>query len=152
MEVNAVRLELWKPFIDLEKEFDTLFRHRRSMIDTEEFPYRPSMDVERNDGELIVSTELPGIDPEKDVEITLDDDYLTIKGEKSTESETSEDDRYVHERHYGVFMRRIPVPEGVSADEITAGYSKGVLTVKVTMPEEPEPAEPRKIPVSTTTS
>jgi HSP20 family molecular chaperone IbpA len=147
-----VKLELWKPFIDLEKEFDTVFRHRRSLIDKEEFAFRPSMDVERNNGELIVSTELPGIDPEKDVEITLEDDYLTIKGEKSEEKETSEDDRYLRERRYGMFVRRIPLPEGVSAEEISADYSKGVLTVSVTMPEELEPTEPRKIPVTIQTS
>jgi HSP20 family protein len=105
------------------------------------------MDVDRNDGELIVSTELPGMDPEKDIEIVLDDDYLTIKGEKSEEKEVSEDERYMRERRFGKFLRRIPVPEGVSADKITADYAKGVLTVKVTLPEETVPSEPRKIPV-----
>ncbi len=143
-----MRLELWKPLLDFEREWDSVFRVPRLITEREHFPFRPFMDVERNDGELIVSTELPGIDAEKDIEIFLDDDYLTIKGEKTEEKETSEDERYMRERHYGRFLRRIPVPEGVSADKITADYAQGVLTVRVTLPEETEPAEPRKIPVS----
>jgi HSP20 family protein len=75
------------------------------------------------------------------------EDYLTIKGEKSEEKEISEEDRYMHERKYGKFVRRVPVPEGVSADKTTANYAKGILTVKVTLPEETKPAEPEKIKV-----
>jgi HSP20 family molecular chaperone IbpA len=142
-----MKLELWRPLLDLEKEWDSLFRLRRSLSEREEFSFSPSMDVTRKDGELIVSAELPGIDPERDIEITLDDDYLTVSGEKTEEREVSEDDRCVRERSYGKFVRRVPVPEGVSADEIAADYDKGILTVKVTLPEETEPAEPRKIPV-----
>lgn len=142
-----MKLELWRPLIDIEKELDSLFRLPRSLSERVEFPFRPSIDVDRENGELIVSAELPGIDPDKDIEITLDDDYLTIKGEKSEDKEISEDDRYLHERSYGKFVRRIPVPEGVSPDDIAADYAKGVLTVKVTLPEETKPAEPQKIPV-----
>lgn len=142
-----MKLELWRPLIDIEKELDSLFRVPRSLGERVEFPFRPSIDVDRENGELIVSAELPGIDPDKDIEITLDDDYLTIKGEKSEDKEISEDDRYLHERSYGKFVRRIPVPEGVSPDDIAADYAKGVLTVKVTLPEETKPAEPQKIPV-----
>lgn len=146
-----MKLELWRPLIDLEKEWDSLFRVPRFVSEGFEFPFRPSMDVARKDGELIVTAELPGIDPDNDVEITVDDDYLTITGEKSEEKEVSEEDRYMHERRYGKFVRRIPVPEGVSADEITANYAKGVLTVKVTLPEETKPAEPQQIRVEVET-
>ncbi|MFP3883691.1 MAG: Hsp20/alpha crystallin family protein [Actinomycetota bacterium] len=142
-----MKLELWRPLIDIEKELDSLFRLPRSLSERVEFPFRPSIDVDRENGELIVSAELPGIDPDKDIEVTLDDDYLTIKGEKSEDKEISEDDRYMHERSFGKFVRRIPVPEGVSPDKIEADYAKGVLTVKVTLPEETKLAEPQKIPV-----
>jgi HSP20 family protein len=54
----------------------------------------------------------------------------------------------VHERSYGKFVRRVPLPEGVDAEKISAEYSLGILTVTVMMPEEIAPAEPRKIPVS----
>lgn len=142
-----MKLELWRPLIDIEKELDSLFRLPRSLSERAEFPLRPFIDVDRENGELIVSAELPGIDPEKDIEVTLDDDYLTIKGEKSEDKEISEEDRYMHERRFGKFVRRVPVPEGVTVDDIAADYAKGVLTVKVTLPEETKPAEPQKIKV-----
>ncbi len=147
LEVTTVKLELWRPLIDLEKDWESMFRFPRFVSEGFELPFRPSMDVTRTDGELIVTAELPGIDPDKDVEITVSEDYLTIKGEKSEEKEFSEDDRFMHERRYGQFVRRVPVPEGVSADKITANYTKGILTVKVTLPEAIEPTEPEKIRV-----
>ncbi|HLV90140.1 MAG: Hsp20/alpha crystallin family protein [Acidimicrobiales bacterium] len=143
-----MKLELWRPLFDLEKEWDSLFRFPRLTIDGLEFSFRPTMDVTRTDGELVVTAELPGIDPEKDVEVTVDEGVLTIRGEKTEETEVSEDDRYVRERRFGKFERRIPVPEGVTPDAVTAEYDKGVLTVKVRLPEETEPAEPAKIKVT----
>jgi HSP20 family molecular chaperone IbpA len=147
-----MKLELWRPLIDMEKEWESMFRFPRFVSEGLEMPFRPSMDVTRTDGELIVTAELPGMEPDKDVEITVDEDYLTIKGEKSEETEISEEDRYVHERRYGKFVRRVPVPEGVSADKITADYTNGVLTVRVTLPEETKPAEPEKIKVKIETT
>ena len=147
-----MKLDLWRPFLDLERDWESAFRVPRLITEREHFFFRPTTDVDRSDGELIISTELPGIDPEKDIEIVFDDDYLTIKGEKSEEKEISEDERYMRERRFGKFLRRIPVPEGVSADKITADYAKGVLTVKVTLPEETVPSEPQKIPVGSKTS
>ncbi|HEX6947310.1 MAG TPA: Hsp20/alpha crystallin family protein [Acidimicrobiia bacterium] len=139
-----MKLELWRPLIDLEKELNTFFRFPRVRFDDFEFPFRPSIDVAQADGQLIVTAELPGIDPGKDVEVTVDEDYLTIKGEKASETEVDEDNRYVRERRYGKFERRIPVPEGVTADDITAEYAKGVLTVKVALPKTTETVEPAK--------
>jgi HSP20 family protein len=144
-----MRLELWKPFFEFDKEWEPVFRFPRFSIEGHEFDFRPSIDATRTNGELKVTIELPGIDPVKDVEITVDEDFLTIKGEKTEDKEIKEEDRYVHERHYGKFMRRIPVPEGVSADKITANYTSGVLTVKVTLPEEKTLSEPRNIPIET---
>jgi HSP20 family protein len=146
---EKVELKLWSSFLDLDKEWE-LFRFPRFLSEMHEF--RPSVDVDRHNGDLIVSVELPGIDPAKDVEITVDGDVLVVKGEKSEEREVSEDDRYVHERRYGKFIRRIPLPEGVSADKVMASYDSGVLTVRVTLPEEKAVLEPRTIPVRAGTS
>lgn len=135
-------LKIWNPFLDLEREW---------RLDSPRFfgeglaGFRPTLDVVRGDGELTITAELPGMDPD-DVEVTLDDTSLTISGEKSDEREVSDDDRYVCERTFGRFQRRIAMPEGVSADKIAANYDKGVLTVKVTLPEE-RAIEPRTIPV-----
>ncbi len=140
-----MEFKLLTPFFDLEKEWEQRFR--RFPTETREFGFRPFLDVIEKDGELVVATELPGIDPVKDVEITIEDDVLTIKGEKTEEKEISEDDRYIRERRYGKFIRRIPLPDGVSDDKIMAGYDKGVLTVRVTLPVEKASLEPRSIPV-----
>ena len=147
-----MRLELWRPFFELDKEWESLFHFPRFLTEGHEFDFRPSLDATRTNGELTVTAELPGIDPVKDVEITVDEDFLTIKGEKAEEKEISEENRYVHERRYGKFIRRIPVPEGVSADKIVANYTDGVLTVKVTLPEEKTLIEPRSIPIEVTTN
>lgn len=142
-----MKLELWRPLIDMEKGWESLLRTPRLAAEELGFPFRPSMDITRTDGELIVTTELPGIDPAKDVEITVNEDFLTIKGEKSEEKETAEEDRYMRERKYGRFVRRVPVPEGVGAKDISAKYTQGVLTVKVTLPEQAKPVEATKVPI-----
>ncbi|HEX6146980.1 MAG TPA: Hsp20/alpha crystallin family protein [Acidimicrobiia bacterium] len=139
-----MELKVWSPFFDLDKEW-RLFDFPRIAREMTGFPFRPSIDLVRKEGELTITVELPGIDPD-DVEVSLEDDILTIRGEKTDERETKEDDRYIHERSYGKFQRRIPLPDGVTADKVSADYDKGVLTVIVTLPEE-ETHEPRHIPV-----
>lgn len=144
-----MELKLWSPFLDLDKEwrfdFPRLVDFPLLGRELAGFEFRPSIDLVKKEGELMVTAELPGMDP-KDIEVTIEGDYLTIKGEKVSEKEISEEDKYVHERSYGKFMRRIPLPEGTSADKMTAAYDKGVLTVHVTLPEEKE-LEPRHIPI-----
>ncbi|HUG08245.1 MAG TPA: Hsp20/alpha crystallin family protein [Acidimicrobiia bacterium] len=136
-------LKLWAPFMDIDKEW----RFDVPRLLREASGFRPSMDVVKTDGHLVVTAELPGISPD-DVDVSLDGDILVIKGEKSEEREVSEDDHYMHERTYGSFQRRITVPDGVSADSIEASFDKGILTVEVTLPEV-KPAESKRIPVST---
>jgi HSP20 family protein len=137
-------LKIWAPFVDVDKEW----RFEIPRLLREASGFRPSMDVVKTDGHMVVTAELPGISSD-DVEVSLDGDILTIKGEKHEEKEVSEDDRYVHERSYGSFQRRITVPDGISAAAIEASFDNGVLTVEVALPEE-KPAESKRIPVSTT--
>jgi HSP20 family protein len=138
-----MELKLWSPFFDLEKEWRFDFpRFGRELAG---FDFWPKVDLVMKEDEIVVTAELPGLDP-KDIEVSIEGDILTIKGEKLEEKEVTEENRYVHERSYGKFQRRIPVPEGISADKMTASYDKGVLTVHVTLPEEKK-LEPRHIPV-----
>jgi HSP20 family protein len=139
-----MELKVWTPFFDLDKEW-RLFNFPR-LIGEHDFAFRPSIDIAKQEGELVVIVELPGIDPDKDVEISVEDDILFIKGEKTAETEISEDDRYVHERAYGSFQRRIPLPVGVDPDKVTADYDKGVLTVRVSLPEE-KATEAHHVPI-----
>jgi HSP20 family protein len=109
------------------------------------FDFRPAIDLIKEDGELVATVELPGMDPE-DIEVSIEGDYLLIKGEKQEEKEVSEDDRYYRERSFGKFQRRFRLPEGTSADKMNAVYDKGLLTLHITLPEE-KTLEPRQIPI-----
>lgn len=88
----------------------------------------PRADVSEADGKYEVSVELPGID-EKDIDVTLSDGLLTVKGEKKDEREEKNKDYHLTERSYGAFRRTFNVPEGIDADKVSAGFNKGVLTI-----------------------
>jgi HSP20 family protein len=90
----------------------------------------PNVEFSETDKEIRVTAELPGID-ENDVEVTLDDDVLTLRGEKRAENEDK--DRQFSERFYGHFERRIPLDAEVQADKVEARFKNGVLTI--TMPK-----------------
>jgi len=90
----------------------------------------PSVDVKETEKELVVKAELPGIE-EKDIEVFVTDDVLTIKGEKKQEKEEKEKGYYHVERTYGTFHRQIPLPSGVDTGDVHAGFKNGVLTVKI---------------------
>jgi HSP20 family protein len=99
------------------------------------------------DRTLVVRAELPGIDPEKDVDISVADGSLVIRAEKEQKSEKKEKDSYRSEFHYGSFVRAIALPSGVDEAQIAASYRDGVLEVRVPMGEPIEPAKV-KIPIS----
>lgn len=136
-----MKLKEWAPFPYL----DTDWRIDFPRIVRESYAFRPAIDVVRTVDRLVLTVELPGMSPD-DVDISLDGDVLTIKGEKTDDNEVSEEDRYLHERSFGAFQRRIVVPDGISADAIDASFDNGVLTVDVELPEETT-SEPKKIPV-----
>lgn len=105
------------------------------------------IDVKETDKGLEVSTELPGVD-EKDIELEVDDDVLTIKAEKKLEKEEKDEKAGYHlmERSYGAFARSVRLPYAVKAESVTADFSKGVL--KVTCPKPMETvAASKKIPI-----
>jgi HSP20 family protein len=142
-----VELKLWSPFFSLEKDMQSLMDRLLGEHKGEKFDWRPTTDMYRENGTLVIKAELPGLDPAKDIEIAVEDDLLTIRGHKSADNEVIEKDRFMKERLFGSFERRIPLPDGVKAEAIAAGYDKGVLTVKVPVPEKAMPA-PKRIPVS----
>lgn len=104
-----------------------------------------AVDFVETDKDFEVMADMPGMD-EKDIEIKLANGVLTIKGEKSEESEEKRKDYYVSERSYGSFMRSVQVPEGVDMDKIEATLDKGVLVVRLPKSAEAQKAE-KKIEV-----
>ena len=90
----------------------------------------PAVDVAEKDNQYQISAELPGMD-QNNIEVTLSNGVLTIKGEKKEEKEESKKDYYLSERRYGSFQRSFQVPEGVDAEKIEANFKNGILTVSL---------------------
>jgi len=107
--------------------------------------WTPRIDVEETDKEILVKADLPGVDP-KDVDVSVHDDTLFLKGEKKEEHEEKKKNYHRVERFEGSFYRAIPLPAGTDPDKVLASSAKGVVTV--TIPKKPE-LLPRKITVST---
>lgn len=109
--------------------------------------FSPRVDVSETDKEIIITAELPGMD-DKDIDVSLNKEMLTIKGEKREEKEEKGKDYYCAERTYGSFTRTIPIPVEIDADKVKAEFKKGVLTV--TMPKTEEAMkDTKKIPIKT---
>lgn len=108
--------------------------------------YVPRLDVAETEKEIKVSAELPGLD-EKDVQVTLDEDVLTIKGEKKSEHDEKEGGWRRIERSYGTFQRAIALPAKVDREKIVAKFKKGVLTVTMPKAKEEQAAE-KAIPIA----
>jgi|HigsolmetaAR201D_1030396.scaffolds.fasta_scaffold14541_3 HSP20 family protein len=102
------------------------------------------VDEFRENGNLVIRAELPGIDPDKDVELTVEDGMLHIQAERR-EEEKSEDQGYLRrELRYGTFSRTLPLPSGVTEKDVKASYKDGILEIRVPVPA---PAT-AKIPIS----
>jgi HSP20 family protein len=146
-------------FGSLQREIDRLFddfTRSLGMYGTQGFNLVPSVDITDNDKEIEISVEMPGLE-RKDVEISVENDLLTIRGEKRIEGEQKEDDKqkdekqkddkknvHLAERSYGVFLRVLQLPPGIDPSSIKATMSSGVL--KLTIPK-PAKAQPQKIEI-----
>lgn len=101
----------------------------------------PALDVKETEKELVVKADLPGID-EKDVNLTINDGVLTLRGEKKSEKKDERENYHLVERSYGSFQRSIRLPESIDEDKVAANFDKGVLTV--TLPKRPEMVKAQK--------
>ncbi|MGB8019759.1 MAG: Hsp20/alpha crystallin family protein [Candidatus Nanopelagicales bacterium] len=100
-----------------------------------------------DDNTHVIRAELPGIDPEKDLDISVVNGTLVIKAEREEKSEKKDKDSYRSEFRYGSFIREITLPAGCKDADVTAAYIDGVLEVRVPIGEVPK-VEPVKIPIS----
>ena len=132
-----------RAFTSLQREMDRLFDDFGRGFERFAPVAFPKIDVAENDGEMEITAELPGLE-EKDIEISVADNYLTVSGEKRTESERKDQAYSVSERSYGAFSRTVSLPSGVDPASIKATVAKGVL--KVTVPK-PASAKAAKIEV-----
>lgn len=106
--------------------------------------FTPAIDIFEKDDKFIVKAELPGM-KEKDIEVSVIGDTLTIKGEKEAESEIDEENYYRLERSYGSFARSISLPSNVNPDKIEANFENGILEISMQKFAE---VKPKKVKVS----
>lgn len=136
----------WKPFEfdrlrkEMDRLWDSFFEGRPGRRTKEAGEWLPSLDVAETKGDLVVRAELPGMDP-KDIEITLSEGVLTIRGDKKQEKEEREEGYHLIERSYGSFTRSIRLPKDVQSDKINASFKNGVLKVVLPKSEEAKKKE-----------
>ena len=149
----AYELTTWKPFRELTpfSDFDRMKREMERVWDTflegdvrkeskKDSVWLPSVDVSETKNDVVVKAELPGMDP-KDIEVTLSDGHLMIKGQKKHEKEEKDEDYHFVERSYGSFVRAVHLPKEVKHDKISASYKNGVLKVVLPKSEEAKTKE-----------
>jgi len=144
--------EEYNPLTLLRREMNSLVDNFFRGFELEPFKghfgtFSPSVDIQESVKDIKVTAELPGVD-DKDIEVSLGKDSLTIKGEKQEKKEDKGKDYYRMERSFGSFSRTIPLPAEVDTDKAKAEFKKGVLTV--TLPKTARAIkETKKIPVRT---
>ena len=143
--------DMSSPFDVLQDRIDRMFEdfsvgfRMPAMFHGGDFELSPSLDVHETDGSVTVTVEVPGVD-EKDIDVSVADQMLTISGEKKSEFEHKEGDRYRSERSYGKFSRSISLPFAIDPDKVEAKYDKGVLKLTIVKPAEAQLLA-RKIPI-----
>jgi HSP20 family protein len=145
----------WEPFRDLaglqdrmNRLFDQSIRGATRGVADEDWAlggaWAPAVDIYEQEGNIVLKAELPGVDP-KDVDIRLENNVLTLRGERRIDNEVNRESYHRVERAYGAFSRSFTLPSVVNQEQIKADYKDGLL--KVTLPKREE-AKPKQISIS----
>lgn len=149
LKMNTIRYQPWRSLGDLQNEFSRLLDSPISRLQSDETTacdWVPAVDVREEDHRFVLHADLPGLDP-KDIEITMEQGVLTIRGERKTES-TSTDQGYRRvERATGQFYRRFTLPDTVDSEGVKAHGNNGVLEISI--PKQAR-VQPRRIEVVAT--
>jgi HSP20 family protein len=142
----------WEPFRDLlslqdrmNRMFDESYRGGRGASDDWALggSWAPAVDIYEHQGNIVLTAELPGVDA-KDVDVRVENNVLTLRGERKFENEVKREKYHRVERAYGTFSRSFTLPNVVDTEKIKAEYKDGVL--QVTLPQREE-AKPKQIQV-----
>lgn len=139
----VARFDPFRDITTLRDEMNRLFNRTVGEGVSSGSAWTPAVDIFDTDQAIVLRAELPGLTPE-DIDIEIDDNVLSLKGERRFEETVQEGRYYRLERAYGHFQRNVTLPQGVKADEISASFDNGVLSVRVPKAEE---VRPRKIAV-----
>lgn len=132
------RTRLLSPTRPLDRFFDDWFVRPSRVWSVPSWDEAMPLDVYRENGNLIVKAEIPGVSSE-DLDLTVKDGILTISGETRAEENIEEENYIRRERSYGSFSRSLALPEEAESEKAEAVFEDGVLTVSIPVPEEPEP-------------
>ena len=140
-------LTRWEPFrelANLQERMNRLFAEQVAGFGSEETltagSFVPPVDVYEDEHAIQLKLEVPGID-EKDIDVRLENNLLTIRGERKFEKEQKEENFHRIERRYGSFTRSFTLPNSVNAEDVKADYDKGVLTIKLGKKAEAKPKQ-----------
>jgi HSP20 family protein len=144
---RAHSITRWNPFaemVDLQREMDKVFgdffgRTPFRMAATEAM-WCPLVDIHETKDNILLQVEVPGVKQE-DIHVSVEDNTLTLKGERKRETEVKEDQYHRVERSYGHFERRILLPSEVDSDRVKAAYRDGVLEIQLPKKEEAKPKQ-----------
>jgi HSP20 family protein len=142
----------WDPFREMTQVQSQFNRLIDQVWGDRRESWLPAIDVFDTKEAVVLKAELPGMDPD-DIQIEVEDNVLTVKGERRFEEEVDEERYYRVERRYGSFQRSIALPQTVKATDISASYEDGILTITVPKVEEQQPKRievKAKKPVDTT--
>jgi HSP20 family protein len=139
---NLSRWEPFRGFNSLQEQVNRLFEGSMRGTEPESSltAWAPAVDVYETENELVVTADLPGID-EKDLDVRIEKNMLTIRGERKMEKTVNEDNFLRVERAYGSFSRSFSLPNTVNTEAIKAEYNGGVLTVRLPKREESKPKQ-----------
>jgi len=132
--MTPIRWDPFKNLVTLQERMNRLFDESMQRgRETEPFgggSWAPPVDIYETDGEVVLVAELPGMD-EKDIDIEVKENVLTLKGERRMEKSVKEEGYHRVERAYGPFSRAFTLPQSIQHDKISAGYTKGVLEIRM---------------------
>ena len=128
----------WPAFgTDLDRFFESFFQTRGTEANGQR-RWMPAMDLVETEDDLVLKADLPGLS-EDDINVEVNDNVLTISGERRAEHERKEDGYHRVERSFGHFSRSVTVPDGIDESKVTATFNDGVLEVRIPKPEERKP-------------
>ncbi len=134
----------WEPFrglISLQDQVSRLFDHSfPHNSESELATWAPAVDIYETEGELVVKADLPEVD-EKDIDVRVEINTLSIRGERKFQNDVNEENYLRVERAYGSFTRSFSLPNTVNAEAIRAEYNNGVLTIHLPKREESKPKQ-----------
>lgn len=150
---NVQRRSEAHPLTRLDRMFDEWFRTlpvRRPFAGFDGIPGEDVIRVDefREDDHEVIRAELPDIDPDKDVDVSVQDGMLRIAAQRRVEEQKQDTGYTRRELRYGSFSRTLPLPDGADENDIKASYKDGILEIRVPVSEPSGPAEPTKVTIS----